>query len=160
MRRRPPLYLYRGQEYLVVNALDSALRDFEEVLRLDPKSADAHLGCAYVRLKMGELDVGTADAEKVVKGDPKLPHLWHGAARVYAQAAVLLKAEQGQEASQALIRSQYQMRALDLLRETLNRVPSLKERKTYWQEQVMHDATLNPIRNMPGFIELDAVYGR
>ena len=101
------LYRSRGQEYLTINALQLALRDFEEALRLDPQNADAYLGRAHVWVTRGELHKAVADADEVVKSEPKEPRLWHGAARVYAQAAAQLQAEPGQ----ALSYSHYRERA-------------------------------------------------
>src|SRR5262249_6273623 len=64
------LYLSRGQEYLAVNALQLALRDFEEALRLKPDSVDATLGCAYLQVKLGDPHRGVAEAERIVRGKP------------------------------------------------------------------------------------------
>jgi tetratricopeptide (TPR) repeat protein len=80
-KERLPLILWRGEEYLAMGAVESALHDFNAALGLDPKNADASLGRAYVRVKLGEPQKGVADAERVVKGEPKEPRLWHGAAR-------------------------------------------------------------------------------
>jgi tetratricopeptide (TPR) repeat protein len=153
---RAPLYLYRGQEYLAINALQPALRDFEEALRLDPNRADAYLGCALVRVKLGDPHKGVVDAENTVKGEPKDPHLWHGAARVYAQAVAQLKPEPGQDARQATIRLRYQERAVVLLRTALTLVPA-GQRQAYWREHVMKDAALYPIQSR--LVDLAARFG-
>jgi tetratricopeptide (TPR) repeat protein len=152
-----PLYRYRGQEYLVINALKPALGDFQTALRLDPDSADAALGCAYVRVKLGDLARGVTDAERALKGRPTAPRLWYGAARVYAQAAAQVKEEPGTEASQARLRSEYQQRAVELLRRALDRVP-VAGRAQYWRDNVRRDAALYPIRNTVGFGRLAARY--
>jgi tetratricopeptide (TPR) repeat protein len=146
---KPLLYRSRGHEYLIIQALQPALLDFEEALRLDPKNPDACLGCAHVRVKLGDLSHGVADAEKALKGNPKEPRLWYQAARVYAQAAAYLQAKPGQAASQAAIRSHYQERAVMLLRTALSLVP-VHERSAYWREHVMQDAALYPIRSRLG----------
>src|SRR5262249_450799 len=138
--------LYRGQEYLAINALQPALDDFEKALHLDPKSADAFLGRSLVNVKLGDLRQGVVDANKAVEGKPKEPHLWQGAARVFVQAAAQLKAEPSQEASQARMRARYQERAVVLLRTALSLVPA-DQRQAYWREQVMKDAVLYPIRS-------------
>jgi tetratricopeptide (TPR) repeat protein len=154
-RERAPLHLARGQEYLAVNALQPALRDFQEALGLEPKNADASLGCAFVHVRLGDTAKGVADAEEVVKGDPKDSRLWHGAARIYAQAAVLLKIEPGQEDNQARVRIQYLRRAVVLLHKALHLVPA-NQRRVYFRENVMTDAALYPIRGMPEFVQLAA----
>src|SRR5262249_25517645 len=117
------LYRFRGREYLASNALQPALRDFEQALHLDPDSADAHLGCALVRVKLGDLHQGLTEAEKALKDEPKEPRLWHEAARVYAQAIAHRKAEPSQDARQAALRTRYQERAFVLLRTAFNLVP-------------------------------------
>lgn len=147
------LYLYRGQEYLAINALEPALRDFEEAVRLSPNSADAYLGCAHARIRLGDVARGLADAEKAVKGQPKEARLWHGAARVYAQAAGQLKAQQGQEPAQARLRATYQNRALVLLFEAVSHVP-LNQRQAYLRDNVMKDTALYPVRQLREFVQL------
>jgi serine/threonine protein kinase/Tfp pilus assembly protein PilF len=155
---RASLHLRRGQEYLASNAMELALRDFEEAVRLDPSRADAYLGRAYARVKLGNAQQGTADADKVVKGEPREPRLWYGAARVYAQAAAQLKPAPGQEKKQTRIRSFYQERALELLRTALNLVP-VDERQAYWRQNIVKDAALAPIRGLPGFVRLTDRFG-
>jgi serine/threonine protein kinase/Tfp pilus assembly protein PilF len=161
LQAKPPedeqlaLLLDRGQEYLSSNALELAQRDFEEVLRRDPNSAPAHLGLAYVRVKRGDAAQGVADAEQAVQGRPKEPRLWHAAARVYAQAAAQLNARPGAEDGRARLRSRYQDRAVALLRTALTFVPA-EERPAYWRDNVLKDAALSPLRNLPGFANLAA----
>src|SRR5262249_51526858 len=122
----------------------------------DPNRADAYLGCALVRVKLGDPHKGVVDAENTVKGEPKDPRLWHGAARVYAQAAAQLKAEPGQDARQATIRLRYQERAVVLLRTALTLVPA-GQRQAYWREHVMKDAALYPIQSR--WVDLAARFG-
>jgi tetratricopeptide (TPR) repeat protein/predicted Ser/Thr protein kinase len=155
---RGALYLSRGQDYLALDALQPALRDFEEALRLQPDNANAALGRALVRVKLGDIVKGVADAERAVKDDPNEPSLWHGAARVYAQAAALVKAPPGRETEQAILRAQYQQKAIVLLRKALDLTPA-GQRQGYWRKNVMKDAALDPIRNHPEFVRLTAQLG-
>jgi tetratricopeptide (TPR) repeat protein len=155
---RASLYLSRGQVYLASNALELALRDFEETLRLDPGRADAYLGRAYARVKLGDAPPATADADRAVKGEPGEARLWYGAACVYAQAAGQGKAAPGQEKSLARVRAHYQARALGLLRTALERVPG-DQRQAYWREVVLKEAALYPIRRLPGFVDLADRFG-
>jgi tetratricopeptide (TPR) repeat protein len=152
---KPLLYLSRGQIYLPVNALRPALRDFEEARRLDHNSADAALGCAFARVKLGDTEKGLADAAAVVKGDPKEPRVWHGAARIYALAVALLKPEEGQEGTQTKLRNQYQQEAIKLLRKALQLVAA-NQRQAYWREQVRKDAGLSSLRSLPEYRRLAA----
>jgi tetratricopeptide (TPR) repeat protein len=148
------LYLARGQEHLALDAPKLALHDFEEARRLDPDNANASLACAHIRVKLGDLKQGTADAENAVKGDPKEPRLWHGAARVYAQAAAQWeKGDRSREESQAVVQSRYQRRAIFLLRKALTCVPA-DQRGVYWRENVRKDKALLPIRDLPEFGQL------
>jgi tetratricopeptide (TPR) repeat protein len=156
---RASLYLSRGQEYLIVNALQPALRDFTETIRLDPKSADAHLGRAHVCLKRREPDEAVVDADRAVKLGPREPRLWHGAARVFAVAAAQQSDERGRNPRQALIRSRWQGRAVMLLDLALDLVPA-GQRETYWRDNVLKDAALDSIRREPGFVGLARRYGR
>jgi tetratricopeptide (TPR) repeat protein len=151
----PSLYLSRGKEYLAINALGPALGDFREALRLQPESGNARLGCAHARVKLGELKEGLADAERAVRGEPKDPRLWHGASRVYAQAATQVKIEPGREESQARIREGYQERAVVLLRRALLLVPA-GQRGAYWRENMKDDKALTPLHRFPPFVRLSA----
>ena len=153
-----PLHLYRGQEYLVINELKPALRDFEEALRLDPNSADAALGCAHVHVKQGEFHEGIAEAERAVKGKPKEPRLWLGAARIYAQAGAQLRDEPDPLTSPVVLQLQYLKRAIALLRMALENVPA-NEKQAYWRDQVMNDTALDPLRTIPEFDALATDYG-
>jgi tetratricopeptide (TPR) repeat protein len=155
---RPLLHLSRGKEYLAVNALQPALMDFEEVLRLHPDHRDACLACAHVRVRLGDVRQGVADAERAVKGEPTDSRLWLEAARVYAQAATQRKADKGAEESQDLRRTQYQLRAMGLLRQALLLVPA-DERPAYWRDKVLKDPALVPLRGLPEYDRLAARYG-
>jgi tetratricopeptide (TPR) repeat protein len=147
------LYLYRGQEYLVANELQLALRDFKESFRINPKNTDASLGSAYVWLKLGEPRKAVTDAESVAQAGPKEPRLWLGAARVYAQAPALLKAEPGQDAGLVRQQKEYLDRAVELLEAALDRVPP-EQQAAYWREQVLNDSALQTIRSTPGYARL------
>jgi tetratricopeptide (TPR) repeat protein len=149
----PLLYLSRGQEYLAINALQPALRDFEEVFHLDPDSPDAHLGRALVRVKLGEPLKGIADAARAVEREPEDPRLWHSAARVYAQAAGQLRGEASGDIAEIRLRSRYQLQAVLLLRKALAMVPD-GERQGYWRDNVKNDAALFPLRRVPEFVQL------
>jgi tetratricopeptide (TPR) repeat protein len=156
---RAALHLSRGQEYLAQSALLPALRDFEAARRLQPGDADTCLACAHVRVKLGDLGKGVADAEEALKADPKEPRPWHGAARVYAQAAAqAARADRGTEEERARLQSQYQRRAIALLRRALGLVPA-DRRREYWRDNVQKDKALAPIRNMPEFVQLAIRFG-
>jgi tetratricopeptide (TPR) repeat protein len=142
---KAPLHLYRGQEYLASKALQPALRDFQEAQRLDPQSADACLGCAHVLVKLEKPQQAVAELDRVLKEGPSDPRLWHGAARVYAQAAAQLKAAAGEKQGAARIWVRYQEHAIVLLEKALERLPP-GERRAYWREKVLKDAALEALR--------------
>jgi tetratricopeptide (TPR) repeat protein len=151
-QERAPLYLYRGQDYLALNSLAPALRDFTEALRLDPGNANAALACAHVQIKLDDPHEAVARAEIAVKAKPKEVYLWHGAARIYAQAAAQMKLERGE----GRLRSRYQERALALIQKAVELEPA-SQRRAYWQEKVMKDPALNAIRS--DLVERDRLLG-
>jgi tetratricopeptide (TPR) repeat protein len=147
---RAVLHLSRGQEYLALEAPQPALRDFEAALRLQPDNPDTCLGSAHARVKLGDLAKGVAEAEKAVKDYPKEPRHWHEAARVYALAARLVKAEPGRERELARGRRPYQQRALALLRQALFVLPAA-QRRAYWRDHMSKDPALVSLLETPEF---------
>jgi tetratricopeptide (TPR) repeat protein len=135
------LHLYRAQEYLTLNELRPALRDFQEVLRLEPGRADALLGSALVQVKLGDVRGAVANAERAVAARPAEPRLWLAAARVFAQAGARL----AEQSPGAPLRSRCQARAVVLVGEALVRV-SPRERPAFWRDHVLKDAALSPVR--------------
>src|SRR5262249_55237582 len=76
---------YRGWAYLVVEAPRLALRDFDEILKSDPTSADAHNGRASAQVKLGQYRLAVKDAEEAVRLDASARALYK-ASRVFALA--------------------------------------------------------------------------
>jgi serine/threonine protein kinase/Tfp pilus assembly protein PilF len=141
-KEKARLCLYRGQEYLAIQDRQRALQDFENVLRLDPENRDAYLGRAHSGVKLDPYKA-VVDANNAVKGKPKDPRLWLGAARVYALAAAHLKTEPGQATRDVTI-SNYQRQAEKHLRAAVGLVPSDQQR-AFWREFVRKDKALYPI---------------
>jgi tetratricopeptide (TPR) repeat protein/tRNA A-37 threonylcarbamoyl transferase component Bud32 len=148
-----PLLLERGKENLEFKAPGPALHDFTEALRYDPKSGDAHLGCAYACVKLGDAQKAMTHADLAVKCQPNDPSLWLGAARVYTHAGEMIKPDPGQEANQEAVRKERQKQALGLLAGALGNMPDAEQRRAYLHE-VMNDPALNPLRGNPGFDKL------
>ena len=96
-------------------------------------------------MKLGNHQAGVAAADTAIQSEPKEPRLWHAAARVYAQAAAQLQGQPGQDAARTMTGSRYQARAVVLLGKALHLVPR-DQRQGYWQETVLKDAALYPIR--------------
>ena len=70
----------RGWLYIVSDAPQLALHDFEAAIRLEATNGDAYNGRGYARLRLGEHRQAVADAEKALSlGEPK-PDLYYKAA--------------------------------------------------------------------------------
>jgi tetratricopeptide (TPR) repeat protein/tRNA A-37 threonylcarbamoyl transferase component Bud32 len=142
---RESLLRRRGWLYIVADAPQLALHDFEAAIRLDATSGDAYNGRGAARLRLGEHRQAVADAEKALSvGEPK-PDLYYKAARVYAVAAIAAAAEvrkKGQET--VTLVSRYQVRAADLLRETLRRLPAAR-RASFLKEVIRKDPQLQTL---------------
>jgi hypothetical protein len=54
-------------------------------------------------------------------------------------------------------RQQHLERAVELLRNTMGALPQ-SQRSDFWRRNVEHDAALNPVRTLPGYRDLAAVY--
>ncbi len=136
-------YACRGWVHLASDAVELASRDFEEAIRLDRASGDAHNGRGYVRLRRGQLAEAVREAREAVRLGPPSPRLlWH-AARVCALAA----------GRAGPVAEEYRGHALRLLRAALDAVPA-GERRGFWQANVLHEAAFESIRRTPAFARL------
>jgi tetratricopeptide (TPR) repeat protein len=150
----------RGWAQVARDNLKPALADFEEAIRIDPKNGYAYNGRGYVRVKQGQYRLATADAETALKFGPEAPGLLHNAARIFAQAVSKLDALNRQPDRETLdARFRYQERAGQLLRQALRLLPA-KERNDFWAKSVRADPDFKPIRQSPGFVDLDREYHR
>jgi tetratricopeptide (TPR) repeat protein len=66
------VYNNRGTAYLENNQLDLAKRDFEEVLKKDPKNAAAYNNLASLELKQKNYQKTREYCTKAIELDPKL----------------------------------------------------------------------------------------
>ena len=115
----------RGWLYLVEDALQLAVRDFDEAIRLDPSSSNAYLGRGTARVQMGQHRQAVADIEKALGLGKPTALMDYNAARVLCQAAVAAGSEVRQKGQNALAQArQYQDRALALLQDALKRIPA------------------------------------
>jgi len=119
------LWARRGVLYLVTDAPRSALRDFQEAVRLDSRSADAYVGRGLALAALGQHREAVAAAAKALGlGEPTTIRLY-SAARIYAQAAYAAGAEARKEGQEAVsLFTRYQDQAIGLLREWLKRLPA------------------------------------
>ncbi len=143
---RPRLLRLRGWLYLIADAPRLALNDFQEAIRLDPSSGDAHNGRGLARLRLGEHREAVADAEKALSLEGPTTDLFYKSARVYALAAIVVSAEarkKGQES--VLLAMRYQDRAADLLRGAVRMLPA-DRRSWFVKEVVLPDPDLRTLR--------------
>jgi serine/threonine protein kinase/Tfp pilus assembly protein PilF len=143
---RADVLAHRGDLYLIQNAPQMALRDFEAALRLDPGRADAYAGRALCRARAGQDREALADAAKAVGLGRDEPRVLYKAARVQALAAEVARVEvrtRGQEAVDLMKR--HQEAAIQLVREAYVLTPE-DERETF--EQVLRtDPVLVGVRD-------------
>jgi tetratricopeptide (TPR) repeat protein len=62
--------LKQGHRWYAKGEWDKALKEYEEVLRLNPKSAEGYLGRATVRHQKGELDKAIKDYDEAIRLNP------------------------------------------------------------------------------------------
>jgi tetratricopeptide (TPR) repeat protein len=155
--RSARLLTYRGKAYLSQDAPKLALPDFEQALRQEPKNADALTGRGNARVKLGLLREATADAEEALGVGKRTPALVYHAARIYAQAVGKLDADPRQ--ASPWVRSRYQDRAVQLLRQAIDLLPA-GERAAFWQEYVRADAAMTAIRTHSGFTQLAGAHAK
>jgi tetratricopeptide (TPR) repeat protein len=152
-------YAARGWIHVVSGANESALHDFEEAIRRDPKNGDAHNGRGLMRAKLG-LSSADADAEEALRLGPKTARHFWSAARIYAELVGRIDADVGVPSGSArrlADRFDYQHQALILLRQALGLTDDT-ERATFWQGKIEDDKTFRPIRSSPGYAQLRAEF--
>jgi tetratricopeptide (TPR) repeat protein len=154
-------YTHRGWTYLATDAPRWARSDFEEAIRLQPKSGDAYNGRGYARVRLGQYREAVVDAETALRLGPQDSRLLWQAARIYAQAAGKLDADAAKWDRKAVsLRTQYEERTVQLLRGALKLKPD-PERAAFWRDCIEADkAALSPIRNSPAFTQLAAEYSK
>jgi tetratricopeptide (TPR) repeat protein len=161
LKRDGATYAHRGWAHVLSEAPLLALHDFEEAIRLEPELADAYNGRGYARVKLGQYRQAVADAEEAIRRGPRSERTLYNAARIYAQAVGKVDAETGatRPTGTAVLRARYESRALELIRQALD-LHSASERRAFWQEFIMPDGALQPIRRAPGLVRLAERYAR
>jgi tetratricopeptide (TPR) repeat protein len=151
---RAPLYIHRGWAHLVSEAPRLALRDFDEAARLDPADADAYSGRGCALVLIGRYEPAVADADKALRLGAPTPRRLYNAARTYAQAAAVMAVQTGRRGGASLdVAFRYQDRALDLLEQSLTRLPAAG-RPAFWRDVVRSDDALRALRRRPRFNDL------
>jgi eukaryotic-like serine/threonine-protein kinase len=140
-----PLLVRRGWLYLVADAPRLAAGDFDEAIRLDGSSAEAHLGRGTARVRLGQHRAGVDDVETALRLGKPTPQMGYNAARVLCLAAVAAASEVRKKGHDAVAPvNQDEDRALALLREALKLFPA-DQRATFVGE-VLNDPALAVIR--------------
>jgi tetratricopeptide (TPR) repeat protein len=146
----------RGLIYLANDSLALALQDFTAALELNPRNAKACAGRALAQARQGKHIDALSDVEKAINLSAKDPAVLWEAAHVFAQLA----ADAAMPKSKPVrTRISYQEEGVDLLRQSLERVPKDKLKK-FWDERIDKNSLLDPLRNSPGFDRLERDYGK
>jgi tetratricopeptide (TPR) repeat protein len=154
------IHLARGWAYLARVAPQLALPDFDQVIRIKPDDSAAYAGRGYALVQLGRYQQAAEAAEAALRRGPETAPLVYDAARIYAQAVGKMDADPGPRQRRSLeTRSQYQGRALELLRRAL-RLHPVAERHSFWQDRVVPDVALGPLRRSPEFTRLEMQYSR
>lgn len=68
-----------------INELNTALADFQQAVKIDPKSADAYNGRASCYDQLGKKDLALADYNKAIELDPELATAYMGRMAIYCE---------------------------------------------------------------------------
>jgi tetratricopeptide (TPR) repeat protein len=134
---------YRGWAHLRLESPQLALSDFEAALRLDRTDPDALCGRGQVRVRLGQVAAGVADAEEALRRGPRKAPLVYNAACLYVRAAA--RAAAGARGRDDFdMADRYQERAATLLRAALLETPE-EQRRAFWRDNVQQNRELIPI---------------
>ncbi len=150
------IYQHRGWAHFFADAWKLALRDFSKAIALNPEDSDAYTGCGLARVMLGQYREATADAEAALRRKPRTPEMMHNIACLFAQAVARAQADLQEQDRQSLAES-YRRRALETVNRTLAMLRP-EERLSFWQNKILPDAALTPIRNEAEFKRLQEEY--
>ena len=143
----------RGWAYHFAEALNLALTDFEESLRLAPDQSDALGGRGLARIRLGQWRLAVTDAETAVRRERAVAppagadrqarvQALANAARIYALAVEFAAQDVTRQGERALVLYRnYRSRALDLLDEALKQVADPDGR-----DAILNDPALRSLR--------------
>jgi tetratricopeptide (TPR) repeat protein len=135
------LLAHRGWAYFFADAWKPALRDFDEAIRIDAKSADAHVGRGLALVMLGRTAEAVAAADDALERGPAAPEMMHNVACIFALAAVQAEGEAA---------AGYRDRAVDAVRRTLALVPATA-REAFWRQKILPDRALDAVRDRLDF---------
>jgi tetratricopeptide (TPR) repeat protein len=149
---------YRGWAYLLIDATQLALADFEACLKTNANDADARVGRGNARIRLKRLEEALADAEQVEKQRPRSDRLLYHVAIIYSQAAAQLQADPRTPRDSGFRwRSACEERAVDFLARALEELPA-ERRQAFWRGKVEADPELAPIRAGEKYRRLAQLY--
>jgi len=154
--REAEVLAQRGWAYAECNAWSMALRDFQQVLQLQPDNDRVLIGRALAHGYLGDYRAAAADAEAALRGAPKLSLRNYNAARAHALAAARA-AMDAKEPARERLAAGYRRRALELLAAAMTLLPE-EGRAAYWRNKVQADPSLDSIRGEPDYHKLAAQY--
>jgi tetratricopeptide (TPR) repeat protein len=150
----------RGSAYLMQDAVQPALGDFDAALTCDPTHADALCGrgtALTLRGRASDMTEATTLAEKsLVSGKRSVPRLM-ACARIYARAAGVLEKEPRRSANDPEV-IRCEQKALSLLAEALAAVPENEPHSV--REAMLRDPVLQRLQTTRGWLALATMYRR
>src|SRR5262249_25639019 len=126
-----------------------AWHDFDSAIRLDPPSADTHVGRGLAAVMLGRYREAVVDADAALRLKPTSPEMMHNLACVFAQAWARVRSDAAARDREALA-TRYRERALGTIREALALVPA-GDRAGFWRTKIAPDSALDPVRDSPEF---------
>jgi eukaryotic-like serine/threonine-protein kinase len=146
------LYQHRGWAHFFSDAWKLALRDFSKAIELDPVAGDAYTGRGLARVMLGDYRSAVADAEAALRLKPGTPEMMHNIACIFAQAVARAEGDREEDRQDSV--EDYRRRALDAVHQTLSMLQP-EARPSFWQEKILPDAALAPIRDDVRFKRLE-----
>jgi tetratricopeptide (TPR) repeat protein len=152
-------YAARGWCYLVADAAQLALPDFEQALRLDPNLGDAYAGRGSSRVLLRQYRPALSDAGEALSHGPASPRHYYNIARIYVQAGDALDREAWRDhRASAGTQGAWHDRALRVLTRALELQPH-PDAARFWKDVIQTDKVLNPLRRSLRFAALAERYG-
>jgi tetratricopeptide (TPR) repeat protein len=161
--------MLRGRAYLASHAMEAALGDFNEVVKLDPKHQEAHLGRYICHLSLGHFRDVAKDLEETPpreiqpNGAPaaalSASFLLAGS-RIFAQSIEKAAADQPILRLRERTKQNFRKQSVLLLGDSLATFATVQEKHRFWKEQIESDRLLNPIRDTNDFQRWHRLYSK
>jgi serine/threonine protein kinase/Flp pilus assembly protein TadD len=147
----------RGWTY-VLNPDQLALAEFERAIKLNSRNGDAHNGRGFVLARLGRYREAIEDAEKALVLGPPVAEMIYNAACIFAQASGKARSDANvNAANHRELSTRYAARAVDLIRQSLGKLPAGR-RAEFWRQSIASDPALDPIRDTPVFVQLNGEF--